>query len=387
MGKRGNGEGSVRQRMKDGRPTGRWEGRISYLDPITDKRRSVSVYADTAKEARAKLREVTKRIEEGQPAKDAAVTVADWLKTWRTTALEASDRRATTKALYSSLSRTHLETGRIGDKRLDRLRPSDVEALVVELRAAKLSESTVRQVYTVLRGAMEIAVRDGLLASNPVAKVRRPKVTRTEARHLSMAEVQALLIQAKASRYYAAVVLMAFTGLRRGEVAGLAWADVDLDKAELIVRHTLSRVGGALVLSEPKTTRSRRRVPLAAPLVAELKAHKARQDAERAEAANIWTETGMVFTTAAGTMVDPRNMLRVVEVAAKAAGIEGAGAHTLRHSAAVVLLEGGAHIKAVADILGHSSIAITGDIYGHTSDDAARSALDNLGAALGTPTP
>ncbi|WLP90590.1 site-specific integrase [Gordonia sp. NB41Y] len=229
---------------------------------------------------------------------------------------------------------------------------------------------------------LEIAVRDGLLATNPVAKVRRPKVTRSEARHLSTAEVKSLLSHAKGSRYYPAVFLMAFTGLRRGEVAGLAWSDVDLAKAEMTVKHTLGRVGGELVLSEPKTTRSRRRVPLAAPLVAELKAHKIRQDAERKTAANVWTETGMVFTTAAGTIVDPRNMLRVVEVAAKAAGIEDVGAHTLRHSAAVGLLEGGAHIKAVADILGHSSIAITGHIYGHTSDDAARSALDNLGAGL-----
>ncbi len=377
MGKRGNGEGSFYERAN-----GTWEGRVSYIDPITEKRRRVSVYAPTQREARAKLKAVIKRIEDGQPAKDAAMTVADWLKTWRTTTLEASDRRATTKTLYAGLSRTHLETGDLGAKRLDRLKPSDVEALVVKLRKAELSESTVRQVYTVLRGALGIAVRDGLLATNPVAKVRRPKVTRTEARHLSTAEVKTLLAHAKDSRYYPAVLLMAFTGLRRGEVAGLAWAEVDLDKAEMTVKHTLSRVGGELVLSEPKTTRSRRRVPLAAPLVTELKAHKIRQDAERKTAANVWTETGMVFTTAAGTMVDPRNMLRVVEVAAKAAGIEDVGAHTLRHSAAVGLLEGGAHIKAVADILGHSSIAITGDIYGHTSDDAARSALDNLGAGL-----
>lgn len=382
MAKRSNGEGTFYER-----PNGTWEGRVSYMDPVTDKRKRVSVYAPTKTECRSKLKAVIQRIEDGQPAKDAAMTVADWLGIWRTTALEASDRRATTKALYAGLSVNHLEVGVIGGKRLDRLKATDIEALVVKLRKDGLSESTVRQVYTVLRGALDIAVRDGLLASNPVAKVRRPKVTRTEAHHLPVSEVQTLLSHARASRYYLAVLLMAFTGLRRGEAAGLAWADVDLDKAEMTVTHTLSRVGGELVLSEPKTTRSRRRVPLSAPLVSELKAHKIRQDAERKAAANQWTETGMVFTTASGTMVDPRNLLRVVEKAAQAAGLEGVRAHTLRHSAAVGLLEGGAHIKAVADILGHSSIAITGDIYGHTSDDAARSALDNLGAALGgTPT-
>jgi integrase len=98
---------------------------------------------------------------------------------------------------------------------------------------------------------------------------------------------------------------------------------------------------------------------------------------------NQWTDTGLVFTTKLGTAVDPRNLLRVIEAAAGAAGIEGVGVHTLRHSAAVSWLEAGVHIKAVADLLGHSSIAITGDGYGHTSDNTARSAVDGLAGRLG----
>jgi integrase len=90
-----------------------------------------------------------------------------------------------------------------------------------------------------------------------------------------------------------------------------------------------------------------------------------------------------VFATGFGTHVDPRNLLRTVETAAKKAGVGKAGAHTMRHSAAVAWLEDGVHIKAVSDLLGHSSIAITGDIYGHTSDDTARAAVSNLTDALG----
>jgi integrase len=90
-----------------------------------------------------------------------------------------------------------------------------------------------------------------------------------------------------------------------------------------------------------------------------------------------------VFTTELGGPVDPRNLLRVVEAAAKTVGAEGIGVHTLRHSAAVGWLESGVHIKAVADLLGHSSIAITGDVYGHTSDDTARSAVDGRAGRLG----
>jgi integrase len=91
----------------------------------------------------------------------------------------------------------------------------------------------------------------------------------------------------------------------------------------------------------------------------------------------------LVFCTELGHPVEPRNVLRVIETAAKAAGVNGIGVHTLRHSAAVAWLESGVHIKAVADPLGHSSISVTGDTYGHTSDDAARAAITNLGARLG----
>lgn len=378
MAKRANGEGNVRQR-----PNGRWEGRVSYVDPATDKRKSVSVYGATDKECRVELKKVRQRIEEGKPAKDSADTLASWLKTWRESSLAASTRKPTTKALYGSLSRKHLEGTAIGNKQLDKLKPSDVEKLIVDLRAAKLSDSTVRQVYTVLRQALDVAVRDDLLAVNPAAKVARPGVARQEAKYLPAADVARLLDAAKGLRYYVAVVLMAATGLRRGEVAGLLWSDLDLDKGELTVRHTLSRVDGALVLTEPKTNRSRRRVPLHAGLVTALKTWRAQQLQERLAAGDQWTDTKVVFATELGTMVDPRNLLRTVELAATKAGIENVGAHTMRHSAAVAWLESGTHIKAVADLLGHSSISITGDLYGHTSDDTARAAVDGLGKALG----
>lgn len=171
--------------------------------------------------------------------------------------------------------------------------------------------------------------------------------------------------------------------MRRGEALALRWSDVDLDNGTVTVRGTLGRIGGRLVVSEPKTDRSRRTVPIGAPLVAMLRAQRKQQAAEQLRAANQWENSGLVFTTEFGTPVEPRNILRTVETAAAKAGMEGVGVHTLRHSAAVAWLEAGVHIKAVADLLGHSSIAVTGDIYGHTSDDTARAAVDGLIGTLG----
>jgi integrase len=162
-----------------------------------------------------------------------------------------------------------------------------------------------------------------------------------------------------------ALALISATGLRRGEALALVWdtSIVNLDEGWLKVRKTLGRVNGALVSSEPKTERSRRTVPLSPAVVTLLREHKAAQAGEKLRAGDQWRDSGLVFTNEFGGPVDPRNLLRVIEVAAKAAGVDGTGVHTLRHSAAVAWLESGVHIKAVADLLGHSSIAITGDVY------------------------
>jgi integrase len=325
--------------------------------------------------------------------------VGAWLAHWRATTLAASDRKGSTKELYANLSRKHLEPEPFGANRLDRLRPSHIEGLILTMRTKTkpgkrtdektvpepvraLSDSTIRQAYTILRAGLDGAVRDGLLARNPAAAVRRPGIEQGEAKYLPSNDVSKLLHAAEASRYYPVLALIASTGLRRGEALGLSWDKLDLEAGLLRVAATLNRVGGALVCSEPKTARAWRTVPLTPGVVTLLRKHKAAQAAERLRAANQWENSGLVFTTELGTPVDPRNILRTVEVAARKAGVADIGVHTLRHSAAVAWLESGTHIKAVADLLGHSSIAITGDTYGHTSDDAARTAVRALGARL-----
>jgi len=391
MTKRANGEGTVRQRAN-----GTWEARLTYTDPDTGQLKRTSFYAPTAKAARKKMNDAQDRLDAGAPVKDASSTVGDWLAHWRATSLAASDRKESTRALYAALCRKHLEAPPFGAIPLDKLRPSDVEAPVLTMRAKTkpaaedgaepvraLSDSTIRQTYTVLRAALDGAVRDGLLARNPAGQVKRPGVQRGEARHLDADGVAAVLKAAEMSRYHPALALIASTGLRKGETLALRWDRVDLDAGTLKVAATIGRISGRLVISEPKTARARRTVPLSPSVVAMLRKHRTEQKADRLRAGNQWIDTGLVFTTELGTPVDPRNLLRVIEVASKAAGVEGVGVHTLRHSAAVSWLESGVHIKAVADLLGHSSIAITGDVYGHTSDDTARAAVDGLAGRLG----
>jgi integrase len=177
--------------------------------------------------------------------------------------------------------------------------------------------------------------------------------------------------------------LLVATGLRRGEALALRWPDLDLTNGLLRVRGTLSRVNGHLVISEPKTERSRRDVPLPPATVALLRSVKASQAVERLEAASIWVETGVVFTTESGRAVDPRNSVRAISTTAKALGMSGVGLHTLRHSFATHMLEAAVPLHTVSELLGHPSVAVTDDVYGHVSTEGARSAVDRLSAAMG----
>lgn len=385
MTKRANGEGTVARRARGG-----WEAKLTYIDPVTGERRRASFYGPTAKVARKKMNDARDRIAEGAPVRDATRSVGDWLAHWRATTLAASNRKESTQVLYATLCRRHLEAAPFGLIPLDRLRPTDIEALVLGMRAKTkadgeraLSDSTIRQVYTVLRAGLDGAVRDGLLARNPAALIKRPSIERREAKHLDTTAVSAVLQAAEGSRYHSVLALIAATGLRRGEALALRWDRVDLDGGALKVAATIGRVGKRLAISEPKTARSRRTVPLNPAVVALLRRHKIVQKEDRLRAGNQWTDSGLVFTNEFGGPVDPRNLLRVIETAAKAAGVEDIGVHTLRHSAAVAWLDAGVHIKAVADLLGHSSIAITGDVYGHTSEETARAAVDGLAGRLG----
>ena len=378
MSKRARGEGSVRQR-----PDGRWEARLSYTDPATGRRKSTSFYGATDEEARAELDKARGRVKVEAPVKDSSAKLSDWIEHWQQTALEVSPRKESTKDWYRTLARKHLKPAPFGAISLDKLRKSHIDGLLVGLRKKGLADSTVRSIYTVLRAVLADAKLDNLIAENTATRVPRPRVERTEARYLEPAEVQKVLSSAEGLRYRPVLELIAATGLRRGEAAALHWEHVDLTDKSLRVRKTLSRVGGKLLITEPKTARSRRTVPLSAATVSMLKTVKASQAAERLATGEKWTDSGLVFTTETGAPVDPRNILRTIQTAARKAKIADVGVHTLRHSAGFAWLEAGVHIRAVSDLLGHSSIAVTGDIYGHTSDSTTRAAVDALASTLG----
>ena len=218
MAKRAHGEGTIRRPRQE-----LWEARISYIDPVSGRQRRVSLYAPTAEAARDKLDEARDRIKAEAPVRDSSQRLADWIEHWSATSLEASPRKQSTKALYATLARKHLSPASLGVTSLDRLRKTHIDGLIVKLRRQGLSDSTVRQVYTVLRAALDDAVGDGLIACNPCALVRRPGIQRGAAKHLDAATVSKVLKAAEDLRHHPVLALIAATDLRRGEALGLRW--------------------------------------------------------------------------------------------------------------------------------------------------------------------
>jgi integrase len=375
--RRGNHEGSNPLQRSDGR----WQVHVRYTDQYGVNKRT-TVYGKTAQDARDKAGEVRKRLTEGLPARDKKTTLQAFTLEWIASALAASDRKRTTKVMYAGVARVHIVGSHIGGLALDKVRPMHVEGWIVGLRDKGLAESTIRSAYTILRAVLDTAVRDGALARNPAASVKRPKVTVKEAAYLTPEQVRTLLEAARTSRYAPLFSLLVNTGLRRGEALALQWSDIDFEGKLLRVRGTLARVDGKLIVTSTKTAKSKRSVPVSAEAERLLKDIRTRQLQERLKAGSVWHQTGYVFTTEDGMPCDPRHALRALKSAATKTGMPGVGLHTLRHSAATAMLSNGVPLKVVSDILGHASIVITADIYGHVSPDVSRDALATLSASL-----
>ena len=172
--------------------------------------------------------------------------------------------------------------------------------------------------------------------------------------------------------------------LRGGELLALAWDDVDLDGGILRVRRTVQRLRGGqgLVFGPPKSTRSRRSIPLPESSRAALLSHRERQEMERLTAGDSWQESGLVFTTSLGTVVEPRNLSRIFEHLVERSGVRRIRFHDLRHTCASLLLAQGVSPRVVMDVLGHSQLSITMDLYSHVMPSALRDAADAMDRAL-----
>ena len=246
-----------------------------------------------------------------------------------------------------------------------------------------MSPKTVRNSHVVLRKALADAERLGLVQRNAAAAARPPSSSRREFATWSSEDLREFFTAIRGERIYAALVVVATTGMRRGEVLGLRWRDLDLDAAQLSVVQTLTAVNGEAVIGPTKTSRSRRTVYLDPQTVDVLREHRRRQREERLIAGPVWdSSTDLVFRDEVGGLVHPdwftREFRRVVAIS----GLVPIRLHDLRHTYATLALKAGVHPKVVSERLGHATVGITLDLYSHVTPAIARDAANVVAQSI-----
>ena len=356
-------------------------------DPATGKRRQKTKGGfRTRKAAEAALLEYLHARESGQLTEHTSATVAEYLEQWLANQ-EPNARKTTLGGYKQDLDRVIRVLGQV---RLQELTPMQLETAYAEMlrsgssKGGKLSAKTVYNAHSSLRKALNDGVRLGVLIRNPATAARPPKRTKPEMETWPTAQLGEFLAGVEDDPLYAAYVLIATTGMRRGEAMGLRWQDVDLDAGFVRIRQTLTTVNDQLVFDTTKTAKSQRRISLDPDTIAALRRHRARQAEDRLLVGEDWDDSNdLVFTQADGTAVHPDRWTRAFKRHVKRLGLpELRGPHSLRHTWATLALEAGIHPKVVSERLGHSTIAITLDTYSHVVEgmdaDAATTVADQI---------
>jgi integrase len=355
-------------------------------DPASGKRRQRWKGGfRTRKEAEAALRSFAVAADEGRVVERSKRTVAEYLGEWLV-ALRPRVRPTTLASYEVAVGRVVREIGQVP---LQALTPLQVETLYADLSARggrggrALSPKTVRNCHIVLRKALADAERLGLVVRNVAAVARPPAVRRVEQQTWGASELRRFLSAIAGDRLEAAFVVLATTGMRRGEVLGLRWADIDLSARRCSIVQTLTTVNNRLLFTAPKTAKSRRRVTLDAHTIASLRDHRRRQAEERLAVGELWDATsGLVFTDEIGGPLHPDGFTRSFNRLARAAGLPRVRLHDLRHSYATLALESGVHPKVVSERLGHATVGITLDLYSHVVEGLDAEAADTVADRL-----
>jgi integrase len=335
----------------------------------------------TKRDAQDALTETLSRLKGGNDVAPSKVTVAAFMRQWLA-GLPATVRPSTVEG-YRNLAEGHI-IPRLGPLALQKVTPAHLNAFYADLLAkgrkngkGGLSPRTVFYAHATIRKALAEALKHQLVLRNVADLATPPRQSEgTEMRVWTAAELRLFLDHIAADRLVGAYTLAATSGMRRGEVLGLRWRDLDLDGARLSVTQTVISVNYAVMTSAPKTARGRRSVALDPTTVEALKAHRTRQLAERV-ALGIGRPAAddLVFSNPDASPVNPAQFSDRFDRLVKAAGVPRIRFHDLRHTHATLALLAGIPAKVVSDRLGHSTVAITLDTYSHVlpalQEDAA----------------
>jgi len=299
--------------------------------------------------------------------------MALWLDT-----VAQNNVRPTTLAGYRATVENHI-IPRIGDVLVQKITAAKIQAMYGAMIADGKGARTVQLVHLRLQQALAVAVQWDILSRNPCDRVKQPRNQRKELRTWNREDVRRFLDVANGDTYAPLWEIALATGMRRGELLGIRWQDIDLARGTLTVQQAVTLLHDKAIIQQPKSAASRRTIRLPAHCIAALQAHKDRRAFGATQRAISDDAPDLVFTNTHGGIVHPRNLIRNFDLIVTRAELPRIRFHDLRHTYATLSLSGGADIKTVSSRLGHSSIQITGDVYAHVTpemDERATSVIE-----------
>ena len=376
--KRANGEGSIRKR-KDGR----WEGRYTAGHNLeTGKPIYRNVLGKTQAEVKEKLKTAIQETQSLDFSKTGQYTVGQWMDVWYENYAKIKVRPSSHQT-YKGYIENHIKPN-IGDIPLEKLTTLDLQRLYKTLLAngrvdrleskgqpKGLSPKTVRNIHQILSSALKLAQEQRIILTNPAEGCALPKVEHREMKTLPVEQLQSFLREAKDSGVFELYYLELATGLRRGELLGLKWEDIDLEHGDLRVKRQIARINGKVVEAPLKTRNAYRTLPLAEDTISILKEQKKKVG-----------NSPWVFPSATGGPISPDSVLHMLHRVLKRAGLPQVRFHDLRHTFATLALQNGVDIKTVSGMLGHFSAGFTLDTYAHVTTSAQKAAANTMGKLL-----
>ncbi|WP_088290676.1 tyrosine recombinase XerC [Kineosporia sp. A_224] len=403
---RANGEGSIF-------PYRNGYGAYTWVTTPAGLRKRKYVYGQTREIVHTKWIALTERARH-EAVTTSSPTLGQYIAYWLRDVIEPN-RAPLTHSTYETMCRLYIVPG-LGQKRLDKLAVRDVQTWLTGLRTAcqccaqrkdagrpeakrrccavgrcchaVLAPRSIRDLKTILRSALSNAVTEEVISKNVAALVKVPNKRTRKAKAWSSDEARAFLESARegGDPMYAAFVLVLVLGLRKGEVLGLGWEQVDLDGAGLLIEWQVQRVRKQLLRRETKTEASDAGLPLPGICVSALRERRRRQQAQRLAAGSAWGASAagadLVFTSAYGTPIDPRNFNRAFAARCDKASVRRITVHDARRTCATLLVDLDVHPRVIMQILRHAQFAVTMEVYAQASSPATTEALRRLGETL-----
>ena len=364
----------------------RKKGKSYYIRYYQDGKQIERIGGKTKKEAQSKLNEILYKLENGYTI-SSDMFISDYLDMWLDDYIK-DIRSENTYVKYKNICDKYIIPA-LGDIKLSALKVIHIEKLIRHFRKEGLNPTSTQNYYGIIRAALNKAVKLQLLNDNPCKFIDTPKRGKFKANTLTVQEFYLIYDKLNAELYEDYIFKLALdialeTGLRRGEMCGLTWDDIDFNNKCIHINQALIRVDNTYTISSLKTDSSYRSLPVSDALLVKLENHKKRQKINRVKYGQFYLknifnkkEYDLVFTWENGKFIIPSNFLQRLKRMLKHCNInKNIRWHDLRHTNATLLLEGGASMKTVQERLGHSLMQTTSDTYAHVTEKMNREATN-----------